>query len=365
MKILHYYPTDPQGVIAPYVIMLCEGMGLECTNERTPSASEAMQHLRNSHYDILHIHGCWHNSLWRIGRTALSAGTRLVVSPHGQLEPWVAGQNYWKEKLPKTVAYQRGIVRRAYAVVVQGKMEEECIRRLGWNPRTVVVRNCLVTQSTTRRDMTRQHFLLYRRVMDSNPLELMTDSTRLTLRQLLKAGITGDARWLREQCVNIADPDQWRLVYCYARQEHIEDVVRQGLQLLRLDAPDMDISQSECFQPAGYEESEPIERAIGMQFETENKRLIATFRHLRKLAQHRTLAISHLVELDRELRYHDADEDLLAEQLQERRLDKLAGRIMQLMAEQTGLDEGYMPVAPISDRTTRRMRQQIENHLKI
>ena len=108
-----------------------------------------------------------------------------------------------------------------------------------------------------------------------------------------------------------------------------------------------------------------IESVIGISFVSENERLLATFKHLRKLVLRRQLTIMHLIELDKELRQHDCEEDKLCEKLGEHNLQKLAGRLMQVMQDLTGFTEGFMPVPPLDDRITKRIRQQVENHLKI
>ena len=365
MRILHLYASNAPSVITDYVKMLCEQMGQETENESTTAVQEALQMLRDRHYDLLHIHGCWQYAAYRAVRQAQRRGTRIIVTPHGQLEPWVMKQGYWKEKLPKRLLFQRSIIQKAYAVVVQGNMEEECMTKLGWNRRIVIIRNCLITNTINAQEMARQTWLVYRKIMDSNTLALMSDSTKTTLRQLLKVGITGDERWLGESFVTITDHNQWRMLYCYVHQEQVAETVRRGLRILRADTPDFDIQQMPCFMPDGYETPKTIEEAIGMQYATENDRLMATFRHLRRLTMHHRLTLSHLVELDKELRNHDTAEDQLCDALRERHLYKFARRIMQLTNDLTGLDEGHMPMPPLDDRLSRHMRKYIDNHLKI
>lgn len=361
MRVLHYYTYREQSMITDYVAMLRDGMGIETCNELATRQQEAIEKLRNVHYDILHVHGCWHHSAYMVVREAFKCGSRLVLSPHGELEPWVIENNYWKEKLPKKILYQRAIVKKAYAIVVQGKMEEECLRKLGWNSRLIIIRNCLITNTISQKEMAQKMSSLYRKIMDSNTLELMMDDTRRSLRQLIKMGITTDQRWLDDTI----EVHQWREVFCYAYQEHIYDVIQRSINLLKLDTPEVDCKQIDYFVPDGFQESVSIGSAIGSSFASENDRLIATFRYLRKLYQQHTLAIAHLIELDRELRFHDCDEEALAESLEERSLDQFAARLMQLMSELTGFTEGYMPLKPLNDRTTRQMRKQLDNHLKI
>ena len=365
MRILHYYASNAPEGISAYVKTLSENMGKDAENESVTNVKEALQSLRDRHYDLLHIHGCWQYAANRVARRALRLGTRVVVTPHGQLEPWIMKQGYWKEKLPKQLLFQRSLIQQAYAVIVQGKMEEECLRKLGWNHRTVIIRNSLITNTITPQEMAEKQWQVYRKIMDSNTWELMTDSTKITLRQLLKVGITGDERWLGESYVTISDHNQWRMLYLHVHHEQVVETVRRGLRVLHMDAPDFDIQQMPCFMPDGYEPSKTIEEAIGMQYATENDRLMATFRHLRRLVMHKRLTLSHLVELDRELRNHDTAEDQLCDALKERHLYTFVQRIMQLAYDLTGLDEGHMPMPPLDDRLTHRMRKHIDNHLKI
>lgn len=337
------------------------------TEDTTENHAKAQQMLSEGHYDVLHVYGCWHFGAWRMARQAITKGTRLVVSPEGQLEPWVVKSHYWKDKLPKRMLFQKWMVQQAYAVIIQGKMEEECLRQLGWNPRLVIIRNPLYTNTITTQEAERQKNVIYRQVMNTNTLQLMTADTRKTLRDIIKAGITRDERWIGGACMDITDQDQWHHLLCYAWQERISEVVERGISILRLTPPDIEaeIKQSTWFIPEGYETPKSIESVIGMQFATENERLIATFRHLRKLVQQRQLAICHLVELDCELRHHQIVEDRLCDALEEKGLYKLAARLMQVTHEVTGLEEGLMPVPPRNDYQARRIRKQIDNHLKL
>lgn len=188
-------------MIAQHVAALQQGMGTEAESHAAATADDARTLLQGSRYDIIHLHGCWRNSSYSITRQAMKKGARLVITPHGQLEPWVQNDGYWKEKLPKRLLYQRNQMRKAYAVIIQGKMEEECMKRLSWNNRCIIIRNAIVTQSITPKEMAKQTFALYRKVTDSDTLSLMTQETRTVLRLLMKAGITGDIRWLDRKSV--------------------------------------------------------------------------------------------------------------------------------------------------------------------
>ena len=362
MRILHFYPKTDDS-ISKYLDLLTSNMGLEVENHKASTDEEAKQLLRTIQFDIIHVYGCWDNAQYMIVRKALRQGARLVVTPYGQLEPWVQQQHFWKEKLPKRIVYQKSIIERAYAVVVQGNMELECMSQLGWNKRCAIIRNALITNSITPREMARQTFDLYQRIIDSNPLELMNDNTRKFVKRLITIGITGDERWtMSDEVPMLGD---WRQILCYAHQEQIMPTIQRAVRILNLIEPDIDATKIPYYVPDSYVETKSIQQTIGNQFITENDRLIATFKLLKKLIANRLLSIKHLVELDIELREHPCDEGLLSEQLQERGIIKVAARCMQLMHDFTGLTEGFMPIPPLNDRTTKNWYKQIENHLKL
>ena len=362
MRIMHFYPkTDV--AISQYFKMLADNMGLEVENHQATTSEEAHQLLRAMQFDILHVYGCWNNAQLMVVRKALKQGARLVVTPYGQLEPWVQQQHFWKEKLPKRIAYQQSVIEHAYAVIVQGNMEMECMTKLGWNKRCVIIRNALITNSITPQEMARQTFELYQRIIDSNPLHRMNDNTRKFTKYLINMSITGDKRWETDEDVPMLG--DWRQILCYAHQEQIMSIIQRGARTLDIMIPDMDASRIPYFLPDDYVETQSIQHTIGNQFVSENDRLIATFKVIKKLIANHQLSIKHLVELNIELREHSCEEDKLAEQLQERGLIKMAARVMQLMSDFTGLTEGFMPIPPLNDRITKNWNKQIKNHLMI
>ncbi len=379
MRILHYYDKADE-MVSQHVKMLTDNMGLEAENYAATEPDQARTLLKGGHLDILHIHGCWRTSSRSIVKIALRQGARLVVTPHGQLEPWVREENLWKEKLPKRLLFQQTIIQRAYAVLIQGSMEQECMQQLGWNSRTVIIRNAVITSSTTPKEMASKTFTIYRKVLDSNPVQLMTGETKKLLHNLLSVGITGDQRWLSAtSLLSSTSPaavtsatapsrlssDQWRLLLCYAHQEQITDTIYKGIRILGLNAPDIDATQIDFYVPDGFQYAESIKDTIGYEFASENDRLMATFRYLHRVYANDQLSVKHLVELNRELREHGCDEEMLGDDLNERRLGKFAARLMQLMHDVTGLTEGFMPIAPLLDRTTRNMRKKLDNHLMV
>lgn len=364
MNIIHFYHQQNE-LQARYVSMLTQCTRQSMHMNAVQSLTDMKQAYRSQHYDILHIHGCWSIQYAKAADYAISEGTRVVISPHGELEPWILKNKQWQEKMPKTLFYQRQTIQSAYAVIAMGTMEYDSLKKLGWNPRIETVRNALITKSITQEEMVAQLSAIYQKIMDSDPVHMMTDDTRRALFTILKASTAGHPQWLQQHDLISLSTAQWRQIMHYAQLEQIESFLNRGIRILGLKAPDTTVHNIPCYLPVDYTQVKTIAASIGNMFPTENERLLATFKFLqRQLSSHR-LTILHLLELEREIREHDIDEGLLCETLEENRLLTFASRLMGVLNYFTNFEEGLMPVAPLQDRQTKKITHLITNHLKI
>lgn len=360
MRILHYYPKN-EAIIIRHIEMLIENMpeGAECVLAKTPS--QAKEVIAKDKIDLLHIHGCWHNSSRIIAKKALQSGIRIICTPHGQLEPWVMNDRRWKEKIPKELFYQREIIKRAYAVIAMGKQEQNCLYTIGWNPRVEIVRNAAITHSTSPVIMARRTFDIYQKVTDSNVLTRMEESTVKNFRTIIKAGITGDVRWVNPP----ENPSQWREMFLLAYHEQISEYFNRGIELLHLDVPDIKVEQISSYFPPEYKATESLTKLIGRHYVSENERMIAIFRTLQRLYLKHQITMLHIVELDKEIREHPTDEGVLQESLEDQSMLSFASSIMQVLAVLTGMEEGIMPIPASDDKQSKRIIQRINKHLEI
>lgn len=365
MRILHFRPTTSESMITDYVNVLCDTMGEYAEVTACDSLMAFKRHIKKDHPDIVHLHGCWHTSIALAARVAHKKGIRFVHTPHGQLEPWIVKQDYWRDKFPRILLFQRKVVHKAYSVIAMGRMEENSIKRLGWNTRIEVVHNSLITESVTAQDMCRQIYTIYRKVLDSDVLKLMSDNTSYALRALIKAGQTGDDRWLDDKeynSVKAVDDTGWRQLLLYSYQEGFADTMRDGIRVVNANVPDVNASEVPCYYPARFVKSTPLLELTKKGLDA-NKSFVAMIKAMRKLILHRKLTFSHVVELAAVLRSQSLDEDKVAMELENANLTKFAGRIMQLLSDLTGLDEGFMPVAPVDK--TGNIKRIITKHLEI
>ncbi len=364
MKVLHFYQQQ-HDLQARYVSMLTEKMAGSIEVKACNTLPDIRNELSTQHYDILHIHGCWSVKYAQAAASANRAGTRYVISPHGELEPWILRDRQWQEKMPKTILYQRQTIQGAYVVIAMGTMERESLIKLGWNPRIETIRNAIITHSITDDEMTRQLTDTYRKVMDSNVYELMNEKTRHALMLLLKAGCCGNRNWLNGEQLPELNVSEWRQILIYVHHEQLEDLLKHGIRVMGVKDPIIDVSNVKAYFPENYRPVKSIADAIGNQFVSENKRLMATFKFLHRQHTTRQLAMAHLIELSREIREHDIDEEHLTEMLDEEHLLTFTSRLMGVLADFGLMEEGIMPIQAVFDRQTERLEEMITNRLKI
>ena len=320
MNIIHIYPKEDPA-ISRYVSLL----------------PTSFDDAGLGYPDIIHIHGCWHSLSSLTTPSALRR--RIVITPHGGLQPWILSEHKAQQIL------ERRLVGRAYTLIAMGQQERQELQKLGWNPRIETIANPLITRTTTTEQLVSEHLRIYQKVMDSYVCELLNEESKQTLRTLLKAGITGDRRWLGD--IQIKEV-QWRPLLLYAYQEGVADVVARGIDVLGIHAPATNTAQVDCYLPVNYKQ--PQSQTVSLQ-------------ELIKLTLgHPTLR--YLADLDSKLRQSDIDEEQLAEELKNTELKAKTARLMQLLAEQTALDEGFMPIAPLNDKQTQVLRQKLRERLK-
>jgi hypothetical protein len=356
MKILHVYPKTDE-MVSQHVAQLMEGMQHSVEVQAVSNLVDIKKVYKTFNPDIVHCHGCWQYSIVNAGNFARKHGARIILSPHGQLEPWVLEEKPLQEKFHKTALWQKPFVEKAYALIAFGKMEQQFLAHLKWNPRIEVIHNAVITNSTTRERMCSQTFAVYQKVLDSNVLEQMNDDTQQLMATIIKAGTLGDMRWTE---FNMTERIDWRRMFVYAEHQNIRNYVDYGINVLGLSTPTIDTEHLPAYFPENYQRPLSIKKLIGEYKGDETGYLVRMIRQIEKQP-----LLLHLIELTRELYRDTVNDDLLQEALEQKKLTKFAARLMQVLHEQTLLDEGYMPVDPIDDRGTQKIRESITKHLKI
>ncbi len=317
ISILHVYDENDMPS-ANYVSMLTKAIGDKASMQAATNAKDCKSRCAERHYDILHLHAQ--------PTFELPPGHRLVVTPHGR---------------------QLGPIK-AFVVIARSQLERN--RLAEQFTRIETVRNPLITRTTTPEACAQQMMAIYQRVMDSSVYELMNDATRRLLPILLSAAIGGDSRWVDATELKTLLPEvNFRQLYLYAEHEGVLPHVERGLRLLKIDAPAYEPVSS--YLPASFSLPQPLSGSS-----------IATL--LDDISKNGP-SLLRLVEISEALHQDDLDEGQLLERVDDAKLQPFLSAVLQLLAEQTLLTEGFMPCPPAQSRETQLLRDMLLSRQQI
>ncbi|MEW9902603.1 glycosyltransferase [Pseudomonas putida] len=119
---------------------------------RSHSTLEDLQNLGSG--GLVHVHGLWFPFETRVCREALKRNMKLVISPHGMLDPWAMKQKRWKKTIAWTL-YQKRLLEKADLLIVNSEQEKRNVLRLGVRAPIAVIPNGVALDAAGR-GMTRQ-----------------------------------------------------------------------------------------------------------------------------------------------------------------------------------------------------------------
>lgn len=145
---------------------------------------------------VVHVHGLWSPFEIRACRAALKLGMKLVISPHGMLDPWALRQKRWKKLLAWNL-YQRRFLSKADLIVVNSEREWESVRRLGINSPVAVIPNGVAMEGWSDsmvRQRTERTVLFLSRIAPGKGIpELLTAWSRISNKRGYRLRIVGFA----------------------------------------------------------------------------------------------------------------------------------------------------------------------------
>lgn len=357
MNVLHIYPRSNE-LIQRHVQLLVEGLRQSANVQVADNKKSLYQQARDFEADIIHVHGVNQMLQFKALRCAQKMNIRCVVTLHGQMQPFAFSAMSKSERI-NLLLVQREYVQNVYAVITLGKLETSNFTKYGFNPRIEEIHNSVYTNTITPAEMAAQTFAVYQKVMDSNTREKMDSHTLSALKVIIKASIMGDKRWVENEPL---DPRliNWRHLLLYAEHENIVNYTDYGIRLLGLSAPLFDTQKVAAYFPKNYVRPKPIKEIVGDYQGDETDFLMRIIRQLLKAP-----TLLGCIELTRELYRDNVNDDLLAEKLEDAGLTKSAARLIQVLNEELLLDEGFMPIDPLDDKQTDKLRNNLKNHLKI
>ena len=173
MKVLHYIPSIDRssGGTSTYIQLLAKELGrlaelyIVTHQENNPLTlkncqinyisnsvlremkSDWLRLLKTIQPDVVHVNCCWLPQCAFAQHWAQKAGYKVVLTPHGMLEPWIMKRHFWTRKLPALLLYQKRAVRNADRLHATAESERQNLLKLGYNNKIDIIANGIDVES--------------------------------------------------------------------------------------------------------------------------------------------------------------------------------------------------------------------------
>lgn len=125
----------------PVEIKNCEIHNLPTIRKYGEFKKEFCKLIKEINPDVFHVNGCWTPGCAITQKWAQKLGYRVVLTPHGMLEPWIMARHYWTRKVPALLLYQKAAVKNADWLHATAESEKENLLKLGYNSKIEVIAN--------------------------------------------------------------------------------------------------------------------------------------------------------------------------------------------------------------------------------
>jgi hypothetical protein len=275
------------------------------------------------------------------------------------------------------------MIKNAHAIVAITEQEQQHLLSIGlypsahyeesWNDRVVLIPDFQTCNNYTKEDMNALYMALYQKVLDSHSFMVMSEDDKLAESTLLRLGLSQDhdsQRVMLEEAERVRQlsPDSWRKILLHAEEEGILQEIRQGASLLQI-APQA-ITGIERFPMRGKKNNQPLltDKALLKphllkEYSDEKHadttdiivcKVILNFIHE---LQKGTLSRRHVADLYNAIRFNDYNEKKITQILELLKERKKAARLLQIIHETLGLEEGFIPMDLVNDRGTWKIKK--------
>ena len=211
-KIIHYIPSIDRscGGTTEYVRLLAEKLGQQSELHVVTHTSlhpVEMEHCRVHFFqknifgamkqewmallnevkpDIVHVHGCWDPQCAWVQKWSQAKGYKVILTPHGMLEPWIMKRNYWIKKVPALILYQKKAICKADYIHATAKSEKENLLLLGYNDKIKVIPNAVNVDSITMKNSWKQTktILFLSRIHEKKGINFLIETASILQKEL-------------------------------------------------------------------------------------------------------------------------------------------------------------------------------------
>lgn len=161
--------------------------------------------------DVVHVNCCWLPACAVVQRMAQRRGCKVVLTPHGMLEPWIIKRHYWTRKFPALMLYQKTAIQEANCLQATAESERNNLLKLGYNKNIKVVRLGIDAEAITMKSSWKKNrqILFLSRIHVKKGINFLVEAVEILREQLqgykiLVAG-EGDAEYVAELKRHIAE----------------------------------------------------------------------------------------------------------------------------------------------------------------
>lgn len=169
MKIIHFVPSIDRtsGGVGSYMQLLAKELGKLCELYIVTANTEHQLKIENAEVryipcnigqysamkkewnrilneikpNLVHVNCCWMPCCALVQKWSQRKGYKVILTPHGMLEPWIMKRNYWTKKIPALLLYQKAAIKRADCIHATAESEKQNILKLGYNKKIEVIAN--------------------------------------------------------------------------------------------------------------------------------------------------------------------------------------------------------------------------------
>lgn len=163
--------------------------------------------------DVVHVNGCWMPQCALAQRWAQQAGCKVVLTPHGMLEPWIIRRHYYTRKLPALCLYQKKAVATADCLHATAESEKANLMALGYNTNIEVIANGIdIDDISIKTSWQRKYNILFlSRVHVKKGIELLIEAVKRLSEEMEMYEVTvagdGDRNYIESLKRQVAESD--------------------------------------------------------------------------------------------------------------------------------------------------------------
>lgn len=90
--------------------------------------------------NLVHVNCCWIPACALVQKMAQKRNIKVVLTPHGMLEPWIIKRHYWTRKMPALLLYQKAAIQNADCLQATAESEKDNLSKLGYNSNIKIVK---------------------------------------------------------------------------------------------------------------------------------------------------------------------------------------------------------------------------------